>query len=202
MYAAQAAQTTDDDTRAMARAGLLLPVLWQARIGRPDSWWRAQLATALATDCQVVREAAVQLLDDDLQPWETGGPQALTAWYIETRDLTDRVVGHIADRSRLLVAAGWLTPRDRARWETLLLAGHRATVLADASYLAAGGDPAVPWPTGSLPPGEQLRLTAADRAVIDAPRPDAWTVPPPIDDPVRLAAARITEAGCIWGGGR
>lgn len=201
-YAGRATQYSDRDTPMMARAALLLPVLWQARIGRLGSWWRLELADALDADCAALRAAAVDLLDAEPQPWETGGAEALDAWYIETRELTDRVVGHVVDELDPLLAAGSLDPDACARWELVLGVGHRAGVLADASFLAAGGDPAALRPAGWLLPGPQLQMTDADRAVIDAPRPQSWTGPPATGGEARLVAAWVAAAGCSLGGGR
>lgn len=179
----------------MARAWLLLPVLWAARTGHLDTSWRLGLPTQIGDGpwddrAYDIRAAAIELANLPPQPWEIGGPDALEAWFDAALEQAHAVYAHWA----LMSATQLIDPQHPwsiAAWQ----ACHATCVLTEASYLAAG--PHSPRSTCLMTertvsaPEPPVELPPADAALVFAAPPPHWRAEHPGLDP-RVAAA-ITE---------
>ncbi|MUL61200.1 hypothetical protein B5P44_01200 [Mycobacterium sp. CBMA 213] len=156
-------------TYEMARAALMLPVLWGARAGTLSPGWRALLPTTATVpngDWHLYVLVAMELAELEIQPWEPDGNPAfaLDSWFTLARREAFAVADHAArDFERGLVSL------------KVVLACHAACVLTDASYLAAGGNPLVVDAAVSPldMPAEGL-ISAPDRARTALPVPATW----------------------------
>lgn len=188
------------DRYLMARAWLLLPPLWAARVGAFDPGWREWLPFCdqpdehqPGADTVDIRTAAIELAEMAPQPWETGGPDALVAWYEAAIDTAHDVYAHWA-----IMSGTVLDPKDPwtvAAWR----ACHATSVLTEASYLAAGGilplehDGRFYASSAETFPAAPDRLSEREAAMVWAPRPAGWTTQQPAKLDPRILAAVDTH---------